>query len=114
MIRGVHLTRTLWQDLLFWRLHVGVGMVREMLDRQYPRMRARQCISYLQPLSSMLRQSADCQHIHYMYLQATIAGRSALLLSDISHLIYYCVCDDVTAVHVAGRLLPELLTVGYI
>jgi hypothetical protein len=34
MIRGVYSTRTLWQDLLFWRLHVGVGMVREMLDHR--------------------------------------------------------------------------------
>ena len=45
MIRCVHLTRTLWQDLLLLQLHVGVDMVRQMLDQHHLRMRARPCIS---------------------------------------------------------------------
>jgi hypothetical protein len=66
MIRGVHSTRTLWRDLLFWRLHVGVGMVREMLNQHCPRMRARQCISYLTSTVIIVDawQSADQYQTH--------------------------------------------------
>jgi hypothetical protein len=32
-----------------------------------------------------IRRSVRCQHIHYIYLQATIAGRSAFLLSNMRH-----------------------------